>query len=170
MRIYFMSSWRIAKFAALGLVVGFLIAYGSGGVPIKHWLAPVTAVSMALFIVVVIFYAVIITRGAIYVRAGFPKIAFEKISYEIIKSVSLINQNGARTKESLWPIESHNKVSMPEDKMLFLEIELEGKRKKIRVLLRLFRPQKRAMIVQSILAKLANRGRSETPPIPRTPR
>ncbi len=144
------------KFAALGLVVGIWVAYGAGGLPIEHRFAPVIVAVMVLFFVAIIFHAVVITKTGIYIRTGFPSIVVEKIAYGKIKSVSLKGQDNSRTKVVLWPARSGRgrDVGMIGDKVLSLEIELEGEKRKRRVPLQSFGPRDRAMIVQTLLERI----------------
>lgn len=152
MRIYFLSPGRVARFVAFGLVMGFWLAYGVGGLPIEHKLAPLIIVVAALPFIIFVLQAVIITNNGItYLRTGFFEIALEKASYEKIKQVSL---RGSRTKVLLWPARSRRDAGVAVDKMLFLEIELVGEKRKKRVPLRLFGSRQREMIVQALLERM----------------
>ncbi|MEK6770804.1 MAG: hypothetical protein AABY62_04080 [Pseudomonadota bacterium] len=154
MRIYFISPWRVVSFAALGLAAGIWVAYGAGGLPIEHRFAPIIVAVSVLFCVAVIFQAVIITKGAIYLRAEFPSPAVERIAYGKIKSITLRSRKDPRAKATLWPAKTPRAIGLSGEEMLFLDIALKNEKKRRRIPLRLFGLRTREKLVQTLFERL----------------
>lgn len=139
------------RFAAIGLGVGVWAAYGSGGLPLDHWLVVPTISVCVLYFSAQIFHVLVLNQNGV---AYFSYSSVVRTPYKNISSLSLQGRNVANSKVVLWPSKSRHDISVVEDKVSTVVIELLRENRKRCIPLRYFARRNRMRIIQTLLERI----------------
>jgi len=144
------GSWLV-RFAATGLGIGVLLAYGSAGLAIDHWMAiPIISITV-LYVTAQVFHVLILRQNGITYLSYF---AVVQTPYTNVKSLSLQGRDVANTKVVLWPSGSCHDIGLLDDKVSTMVLELTRENRKRRVPLRFFSRCARTRIIQTLLERI----------------